>query len=197
GTGSQAVLPPPAPGAASNAPIPAASANPKPATTDPATTTPSKPAADRTDTHNAAPTTRPQGRAPVSAAKAPPPTPPKPATGPVKSAPNAKPSTNAAVKAAPTLAAGRGSNKPVAVTPSKAAPQTPSKGETGTLVVESRPDGATIFLDGKRIGTTPLTLDVKVGQYTVGIDIPGYKRWASTVKVNSGERSRLAASLER
>jgi hypothetical protein len=125
----------------------------------------------------------------VTAAKAPP-TPPKPA-------PNAKSSTNAAAKAAPTPATARGANKPVAVTPSKAAPQTPSKGETGTLVVDSRPDGATIFLDGKRIGTTPLTLDVKVGQYTVGLDIPGYKRWASTVKINSGERSRLAASLER
>jgi hypothetical protein len=131
----------------------------------------------------------------VSAAKAPP-TPPKVATAPVKSAPNAKPSTNAAAKAAPPAAA-RGATKPVAVTPSKAAPQTPSKGETGTLVVESRPDGAIIFLDGKRIGTTPLTLDVKVGQYTVGLDIPGYKRWASTVKVTSGDRSRLSASLER
>jgi eukaryotic-like serine/threonine-protein kinase len=197
GAGSQAVSPPPAPAAAPTAPIPAASANLKPATTDPATTTPSKPAADRTDTRKTAPTapTGPQGRTPVSAAKAPP-TPPKVATAPVKSAPNAKPSTNAAAKAAPPLAA-RGANKPVAVTPSKAAPQTPSKGETGTLVVESRPDGATIFLDGKRIGTTPLTLDVKVGEYTVGLDIPGYKRWASTVKVTSGDRSRLSASLER
>jgi eukaryotic-like serine/threonine-protein kinase len=197
GAASQAVSPPPAAAAAPNAPIPPASANPKPATTDPATT-PSKPAADRTDTRNTAPTapTRPQGRTPVTAAKAAP-TPPKPATAPVKPAPNAKPATNAAAKAAPTPAVGRGANKPVAVTPSKAAPQTPSMGETGTLVVESRPDGATIFLDGKRIGTTPLTLDVKVGQYTVGIDIPGYKRWASTVKVTSGERSRLAASLER
>lgn len=193
GAGSQAVSPPPVAAAAPNTAMPAASANLKPATTDPATTTPSKP-----DTRNTAPTapTRPQGRTPVTAAKAPP-TPPKPATAPVKPAPNAKPATNAAAKAAPTPAAGRGANKPVAVTPSKAAPQTPSKGETGTLVVESRPDGAIIFLDGKRIGTTPLTLDVKVGQYTVGIDIPGYKRWASTVKVNSGERSRLAASLER
>jgi serine/threonine protein kinase len=198
GAGSQTVSPPPAAGAAPNAPNPAASANLKPATTDPAATTPSKPAADRTDTRNTAPTapTRPQSRTPVIAAKAPP-TPPKPATAPVKSAANAaKPSTNAAAKAAPTPAAGRGANKPVAVTPSKAAPQTPSKGDTGTLVVESRPDGATIFLDGKRIGTTPLTLDVKVGNYTVGLDIPGYKRWASTVKINSGERSRLAASLE-
>jgi serine/threonine protein kinase len=189
GAGSQAVSAPPAP---ATAPTAAAAANLKPATTDPAATVPSKPAADRTDTA----LTRPQGRMPVTAAKAPP-TPPKPVTAPVKAAPNAKSSTNAVAKAAPAPAAGRGAIKPVAVTPSKAAPQTPSNGETGTLVVESRPDGATIFLDGKRIGTTPLTLDVKVGQYTVGLDIPGYKRWASTVKVTSGDRSRLSASLER
>jgi eukaryotic-like serine/threonine-protein kinase len=198
GAGSQAVSPPSPSAAAPNAPIPAAPANLKPATTEPATA-PSKPGADRTDTRNAAPTSAPRSQskapAPVSAVK-PPPTPPKTATAPAKPAANAKSSTNAAAKAAPAPAAGRGANKPVAATPSKAVPQTPSKGETGTLVVESRPDGATIFLDGKRIGTTPLTLDVKVGQYTVGLDIPGYKRWASTVKVTSGERSRLAASLE-
>lgn len=198
GAGSQAVSPPAAPAAAPNAPSPAASTNLKPATTEPATA-PSKAGADRTDTRTAAPASAPRSQskapAPVSTVK-PPPTPPKTAIAPVKPAPNAKSSTNAAAKAAPAPVPGRGANKPVAATPSKAVPQTPSKGETGTLVVESRPDGATIFLDGKRIGTTPLTLDVKVGQYTVGLDIPGYKRWASTVKVTSGERSRLAASLE-
>jgi hypothetical protein len=55
-----------------------------------------------------------------------------------------------------------------------------------------------VFIDGRMVGTTPLTLDtVKVGNYTIGLDIPGYQRWASTVKVTSGERSRVAASLER
>jgi hypothetical protein len=182
-------------GAASVSP-PSASASVKPGATNPVATTPSKPAADRTDTRSAAPP-RPQSKTPVGAVKVPPPTPPKTATAPAKSAPNAKSSTNAAAKAAPAPATGRGANKPVAAAPAKPAPQTTAKSETGTLVVASRPDGATIFLDGKRIGTTPLTLDVKVGQYTVGLDIPGYKRWASTVKVTSGERSRLSASLER
>jgi protein O-GlcNAcase/histone acetyltransferase len=41
----------------------------------------------------------------------------------------------------------------------------------------------------------PVTL--KPGQYTIGLDSEGYKRWATTVRVTSGERSRVAASLER
>jgi len=38
---------------------------------------------------------------------------------------------------------------------------------------------------------------MKVGEYTIGLDLDGYKRWATTVKVTEEERSRVAASLER
>jgi hypothetical protein len=55
-----------------------------------------------------------------------------------------------------------------------------------------------VFIDGRRVGTTPFVLEtLKPGQYTIGLDIDGYKRWATTVKVTTGERSRVAASLER
>jgi cytoskeletal protein RodZ len=138
----------------------------------------------------------PQGRTPVDTAKTTP-APSKatvPPTKPVGSA--AKPS-GTATKAAATPAPGRGASKAVAATPAKPATQPPVKTATGSLVVESRPAGAAVFLDGRRVGTTPLVLDtLKVGDYTIGLDITGYKRWASTVKVTSGERSRVSASLE-
>jgi hypothetical protein len=55
-----------------------------------------------------------------------------------------------------------------------------------------------VYVDGRRVGATPLVLEtLKPGQYTIGLDIEGYKRWATTVRVTSGERSRVAASLER
>ena len=86
----------------------------------------------------------------------------------------------------------------MAAAPAKAAAQTPEKPAAGSLVVDSRPPGATVYLDGRRVGTTPLVLEaVKAAQYTVGLDIDGYKRWATTVKITAGERSRVAASLER
>jgi hypothetical protein len=146
----------------------------------------------------------PQGQTPVvpgkttpapSKATVPPTRPAASITKPVASA--TKPS-GTATKAAAAPAPGRGASKAVAATPAKPATPPPVKPAAGSLVVESRPAGAAVFLDGRRVGTTPLVLDtLKVGDYTIGLDITGYKRWASTVKVTSGERSRVAASLER
>jgi serine/threonine protein kinase len=187
---------------------------PKPAAPQPATPTPSASVATPNEPVPAKPTARaenpvartpaatPQGRTPLPAIAAKTPTPPKAAAA-AKPAPNTSKAAAAATKPAAAAAKGapapgRGANKAVAATPAKPAVQAPEKPPSGSLVVESRPPGASVFLDGRRVGTTPLTLDtVKVGNYTIGLDIPGYQRWASTVKVTSGERSRVAASLER
>jgi serine/threonine-protein kinase len=69
---------------------------------------------------------------------------------------------------------------------------------TGTLIVESRPAGARVFLDGKPIGTTPLTArDVPAGAHAVWLERDGYRRWTASIRVVTGERARVAASLER
>lgn len=66
-----------------------------------------------------------------------------------------------------------------------------------TLSVESRPAGAAVFLDGRRIGRTPLTVDVvAVGSHQVRLELDGYRRWSSAVRVTAGERNRVTASLE-
>jgi hypothetical protein len=69
--------------------------------------------------------------------------------------------------------------------------------ETSTLLVESRPTGATVFLNGKRVGTTPMELPtVAVGSHAVRLEMTGYRPWSSSVRVVSGEKNRVAASLE-
>ena len=168
-----------APAAKTPAPAASASANVKPGAAKPTATTPSKPASGRNDNRAAnTPSPRTQARPPAAAAK---PTPTRPGATVTRGAP----------------AAGRGANR-AATPPAKAAAPTVPKAESGSLVVESRPAGASVFLDGRRVGTTPLVLGtVKAGQYTIGLDIDGYKRWATSVRVTSGERSRVAASLER
>ena len=74
----------------------------------------------------------------------------------------------------------------------------PPTGRGGAVSIESRPSGANVRLDGRVIGTTPMTLsDVTAGSHTVSLELPGYRRWAGSVNVVAGERNRVAASLER
>jgi len=68
---------------------------------------------------------------------------------------------------------------------------------TAALIVESRPPGAVVFLNGERVGTTPLTLDsVATGSQALRLEMDGYRRWTSSVRVVAGERNRITASLE-
>jgi hypothetical protein len=68
---------------------------------------------------------------------------------------------------------------------------------SGSVFVDSRPTGASVFVDGELVGVTPLLVsDVLVGSHGVRIVGDGYRSWFSTVLVEDGERSRIAASLE-
>jgi serine/threonine protein kinase len=70
--------------------------------------------------------------------------------------------------------------------------------ESAALVVESRPAGATVFVDGRPVGMTPLTLPgLHAGAHAVRIEIDGYRQWSSSVQVVGGEENRVTASLER
>ena len=68
----------------------------------------------------------------------------------------------------------------------------------GALVIESRPPGATVLIDGRPVGTTPMSLgDVRVGNHTVRIERDGYRIWTASVKIAAGEQNRVTASLEK
>ena len=64
-------------------------------------------------------------------------------------------------------------------------------------MVDSRPAGARVFVDGKMAGTTPMLLDdVTPGDHTVRLELDGFNSWTATSKVAGGERTRVSGSLE-
>ena len=67
----------------------------------------------------------------------------------------------------------------------------------GVLFVESRPSGATVHLDGRRLTTTPFQLsDVPPGPHTIRMELDGYLVWSAPITIEAGARARIAASLE-
>ncbi len=66
----------------------------------------------------------------------------------------------------------------------------------GSLLIESRPVGAKVFIDGRAAGITPIMLDrLAPGAHAVRLELSGYHAWTTTVSVVPGELTRLAASL--
>ncbi len=81
---------------------------------------------------------------------------------------------------------------PVAPPTRQAAP----RAATGSLVVESRPPGARVLVDGREVGTTPVTLEtIAPGVHAVRLERDGYQPWATSIRIGPGERARVAASL--
>jgi hypothetical protein len=85
--------------------------------------------------------------------------------------------------------------------PRAAEPQPPApaaRSFTGSLYVDSRPRGASVYLDGKRIGTTPMRLpEVPIGSHVVRLELPDHRTWAVSTRVASGEEARVTGSLDR
>jgi serine/threonine-protein kinase len=81
---------------------------------------------------------------------------------------------------------------PAAAAGPRVPPETP-----GGLQILSRPAGADVFVDGALVGRTPLLMaSVPPGAHEVRIELPGHRRWATSVRVEPGGRARVAASLE-
>jgi eukaryotic-like serine/threonine-protein kinase len=75
-------------------------------------------------------------------------------------------------------------------------PAVPARTEA-PLSIESKPSGAVVFLDGRQVGTTPLTFPlVNVGAHAVRITLEGYRPWSGSVQVSATEPNRVGASLE-
>lgn len=73
-----------------------------------------------------------------------------------------------------------------------------ARGEnTGTLTLRTRPAGATVLLDGRILGRTPL-LDQKIaaGAHSLRIEIEGYRDWSDSVTIVSGTPSERSVDLE-
>ena len=70
--------------------------------------------------------------------------------------------------------------------------------EAGTLIISSKPTGATVYLDSAMVGTTPLTLtSVSPGAHTVEIKSPGYLTCSINVVVSENKPTEIAPEMVR
>jgi serine/threonine protein kinase len=77
------------------------------------------------------------------------------------------------------------------------APRAQQTSFTGTLFVDSHPQGATVVIDGKPVGKTPLRMpDVRIGTHVVRLELAKHRPWYSTARVVAGQEVRVAGSLE-
>lgn len=75
--------------------------------------------------------------------------------------------------------------------------QTASSGQYfGTLEIASRPSGASVFVNGRAVGVTPLTLPrQRAGSLALTITREGFNRWSSAIQVRSGVSTEVNATL--
>ncbi len=72
----------------------------------------------------------------------------------------------------------------------------PAPAGDGSLVVDSRPAGARVTVDGRAVGVTPITIPaLSAGTHTVRIERAGYAPVATTTRVEPGARARVAVTL--
>ncbi len=69
--------------------------------------------------------------------------------------------------------------------------------QTGSVNVESNPAKAMIYLDGKYVGTAPVSLkSIPPGTHELEIKLDGYDVWSELVNVEAGKEKVLTASLQ-
>lgn len=70
-------------------------------------------------------------------------------------------------------------------------------GATGTLIVQSTPEGAEVRVNDEVLGRTPLERSLPVGVYELGISLRGWFDYGQRVEVRAGDRTLVRAPLER
>jgi len=65
-----------------------------------------------------------------------------------------------------------------------------------TLEISSEPSGAKVYVDGSYEGTTPLTLELSPGTYTVKLTKEEYENYTTTVTLGAGETKSISATLK-
>lgn len=68
--------------------------------------------------------------------------------------------------------------------------------QVGWLTIASTPSGASVSLDGKSRGVTPLAgIEVSSGSHSVGVTMTGYEPYEKSVSVSAGEQAAVDATL--
>ena len=66
---------------------------------------------------------------------------------------------------------------------------------TGTLYIDSSPQGAEAFVDGERVGRTPVQLALDEGTHEVELRLAGYEPYRARVQVRADQTTRLSPRL--
>lgn len=69
--------------------------------------------------------------------------------------------------------------------------------EQATLVIDSTPKGALVYIDGKLQGSAPLTATLEPGGHLVVAEVDGYQAWSLEVALAEGQKRELKIELER
>jgi hypothetical protein len=73
----------------------------------------------------------------------------------------------------------------------------PPRTGPAAMMVDSRPAGAQVFVDGRSVGYTPIVVGgLAPGTHSVRMQAPGHQPWVTAVTLAAGARERVAASLE-
>jgi hypothetical protein len=93
--------------------------------------------------------------------------------------------------ASPTPSRGTGSQR-------DSSPPAPGTGRfTGTVYVDSRPQGAKVFISGREYGTTPLRVpEVAIGSHVVRLELADHRTWTNSIRVTAGQELKVTGSLE-
>lgn len=68
--------------------------------------------------------------------------------------------------------------------------------DLSTVIVKSTPAGGDVTLDGRFVGSTPSTLQLKPGDHTIVVEKDGFVVWKRTLTVRSGGIVNVDARLE-
>jgi hypothetical protein len=74
---------------------------------------------------------------------------------------------------------------------------TPAPASTGSIAIQSTPDGAEVYTDTAFIGNTPATLKLSAGQHTIRVSLAGYRDWSRDITVQGGYDAHLTATMEK
>ena len=72
-----------------------------------------------------------------------------------------------------------------------------ARSDASSISVKSTPDGAEIEVDGKYVGSTPSTLQLKAGDHRITIRKPGFAVWERTITLSPGGAIVVDATLEK
>lgn len=72
----------------------------------------------------------------------------------------------------------------------------PTPSQSGSLLINSNPQGANVFLDNACVGITPLTIpSVTAGNHALLLRLPGYSDYSTTLTISPGEVVQVQAAL--